>query len=242
MPNLPIIPPIAPEGFCQTLTSDWINQILALMGQSVAVFQDVGTIVLNQESTPSPEQINYLWYKPSTGLTYYYSSGAWISPHKYGPNDPVASMWVEATPAQIWAFDGGDGSDPGVVAPVLNAGAMWIIDPNYAGRSPMGVGTIPDSGGLTIGVGGNLGKGAELQTSEQVGPHIHTMNPDDISVTPGSGSATGFQYAPAATGDPHSPLVANVNTYAAGQQAMPVLHPVRGSYRIIRSARVNYKG
>lgn len=241
MPYLPLIMPTAPQGFCATLTAtNWIQQLLNLIATGSAVFDTsagAGTIVLSQETTPDPTQRGFLWFKPSKGRVFSYGAGGWTSPHPYAAGSPVR-FWFEGTPADIWAFDGGDGSDPTSTNPTGNVGAMWIIDPNYAGRSPMGVGAIPTSNpAKNLSLSENFGEGAHAQTAAEVGTHSH--GPDAISADAFLGHAKVGQgvYNVGGGGDTSQfSLTAAAGTGAAAN----VVHPVRGLFCIMRSGRDNY--
>lgn len=245
MPNLPIIPPSVPEGFCNTLGPNWIQQIVNLMGQAVAVFSDVGTIVLNQESVPNANQRDFLWFRPSTGLTYYWDTGtsAWISPHRDEPNSDVRRWWA----GSLLDLESYDGGSPGAVG--ANAGPMWEEDTAFRGRSPMSPGAIPDANpAKTLAVNEDYGEGAHTGTAQQVPPHTHPLTADasivdgdNIKVvTSGGGSVVGLQIG--GSGDASDDLVVAANEFTGTQEASPVIHPVRGLYAIRRTARINYVG
>lgn len=244
MPNLPIVPPTVPEGFCNTLTEDWVQQIVNLMSQSVAIFADVGTIVLKQEAQPNANQREYLWYKPSTGITYYWDTGtsAWISPHLDEPGSDVRRWWA----GTLLALESYDGGSPGAVG--ANAGPMWEEDTTMRGRSPMGPGAIPDSNpAKTLAVGEAYGKGAELFTGQQVPPHTHPLTADasivdgdQIKVVNTGSGGPGLQIG--LTGTASSNLAVANNEFTGSQEASPVVHPVLGLYAIKRTARINYVG
>ncbi len=221
------------------------------MGQSVAVWTDVGTIVLNQESQPNANQRDFLWYKPSTGITYYWdtSTSAWISPHPAVAGG-IDRRWVEGTPTEILTYDGGDTGAPGA-----NSGPMWEIDTNYAGRSPMGPGAIPGSfPPKTLLLSEDYGEGAHTGTAAQLVPHTHAfgvsggVDTDNIldgdnvhTVLPGGGTTAGLQIG--LTGDSQPSLTIEPNQASGSVEASPVIHPVRGVFCIRRtSTRVNYVG
>ena len=244
--NLPLQMPTLPEGFCNTLGADWVQQILNEVAKGVAILQAPGNgyIIINQESAPDPTQrTGFLWRKPSLGsLLFQWSGGAWVCPHLYPPNG-LAAMWVEASPAQIWAFDGGDGSDPAVTPPSGSVGAMWIIDPNYAGRSPMGVGAIPNStDSLTLGQDYGEGQHKILVTElPALIPLTATLPGNRTNLEAGGPqwlAPLGSHGASLTSPATEDGSFAFVNT--GGDQPHQTVHPVRGGYRIIRSNRLNY--
>lgn len=236
MPDLPLEFDAVPEGFCNSLNdSDWVQTLTNFLAQGVAKFDGSGfTVVLNQSTAPGPNDRDKLWRDPDTGLTYQWLSGAWITPHLYPPGG-IAAMWVEATPAQIWAFDGGDGTDPAVNPPTTNNGAMWVIDTNYVGRSPMGAGIIPGSvPEKTLVIGENFGEGSHLQTEEELAAHTHDTEFKEREAEGNDNTGMmGF------IGTDRTP----VETTSTGESTpFNVVSPVRGNYRIVRSQRVNYVG
>ena len=244
MPTLPIIPPSVPEGFCNTLGPDWVHQIINLMGQAVAVFTDVGTIILSQEDQPNESQRNFLWHKPSTGIIYKWSTGAgaWLAPNRELPLSDERRWWAGDL-VNLPNYDGGNTMPLGI-----NSGPMWEEDTEFVGRSPMHPGAIPDANpAKTLAVGENYGEGSHTMTAQEVGPHTHPLNADssivngaNIKVVNSGSGSTGLMIG--LTGPASTDLSVLNNTYIASQQKMPVLHPVRGLYAIKRTIRANYVG
>ena len=261
MPDLIIIPPAVPEGFCNTLTGDWVQQLANfIVGKAVAKFEGVGTIILDQDTQPDPTQQGFLWRPPSRGMVFKYSGGAWITPHLYPPNGSGASgprIWFEGSEADLWSFDGGDGTNPSIYAPsdaAASAGPMWVVDHNYDGRIPMGAGDIAGTTPVkTLAVSENYGEGQHTLTAEENAPHSHgTQNTGDSFATlkAGSGGAqdnTGLRtVVDGATGTngwlgsyPQTGISGGDATThdPKGHQNVP---PVRGGFWARRSARVNY--
>jgi len=142
MPDLPIIAPTLPQGFCPTTWQELINEGV---GKAVAQFSGSGfTVLINQEAVPAVSDRDKLWRRPSQasrGL-YEFSGGTWVVIHPEPASGSVRRWW-EGTEASLWAYDGGDGTNPSINPPATNNGAMWEVDHAYDGRSPMGAGTIP---------------------------------------------------------------------------------------------------
>jgi hypothetical protein len=226
------------------LGEDWVQQVVNLMGQAVAVFTDVGTIVLAQEAQPNANQRDFLWRKPSTGITYNWDAGtsAWISPHPEPPNGAVR-RWFEGTLTALLTYDGGDTNAPGT-----NSGPMWTQDTNYDGRSPMGPGVIPGSNpAKTLALSEDFGAGAVAGTAQNVPPHTHPLNADasimdgdNIKVVETGVGGRGLQIG--GSGPASTDLSVQANEFTGTQEASSVLHPVRGLYCIRRTVRVNYVG
>lgn len=240
MPNLPIIPVSLPEGYC--VTGGWQQVSTDLVGGAVAVLEGSGfTVIIDSESVPSPENNGYLWRRPSTGLIYSYESGAWVTPHPEPPSGEARRLYVGTT-VQLQTYDGG-----AVGAVGTAAGPMWEVDTDFDGRSPMGPGAIPTANpAKTLAVGENYGEGAHAMTAQEVGPHTHPLNEDDLSSQPGGGTQAGimFQETANGSGNPMSPSTLQVltNAYTTTQQSMPILHPIRGAYIIKRTSRQMYLG
>ena len=244
MPNLPIVAPTVPEGFCNTLGPDWVQQVINLMSQAVAVFDGVGTIVLDQEDQPSPEQRAFLWHEPSTGRIYHWdsTSGAWISPNPEEASGD-ARRWWSGDLTTLQTYDGGE-----IGAVGTNSGPMWEEDTAFAGRSPMGPGAIPTSNpAKTLAVNEDYGEGAHTQNAQEVGPHTHPLDSeasitdgDNIKIVNTGGGGPGLMIG--LTGSATDDLTVLANKYTTTQQAMSVLHPIRGLFCIKRTIRVNYVG
>lgn len=245
--DLPIIAPTLPEGFCESLSGpDWAQTLINEgVGRAVAKLDGSGfSVVINQETQPDPSQQTALWYQPSTGLTFSFGGGAWVTPHRSPPGSDERRMWV-GTLVGLRSFDGGDGS---ATTPATNVGAMWEEDTDFQGRSPMGVGAIPTSNPPTnLAVATNAGEGAHTQTANEVGPHTHPLAAD-TTIQDGDGVAcvaTGSGGDGLMRGDSGTPLTSitvSNNEYTPAQAAMPIVHPVRGAYVIRRTARINYVG
>lgn len=241
--ELPLQMPTVEEGFCNNLTGeDWVQVLFNKIAQGVAILNagsGAGTIILNQESAPSAEQRDFLWFKPSTGLIFSWDSGggAWTSPNR-SPAGGSERRFFEGVDTEIWAYDGGDGSNPSVTPPAANVGAMWEIDTNYAGRSPMGPGAIASANpAKNLALSENFGDGAHTITIQELPAHTHPPADDYGSfagfVSPGEPSTV------EATGGTEIERMLQTGA-TGGDEAMPIVHPCRGIYVIKRTARTNY--
>jgi hypothetical protein len=104
----------------------------------------------------------------------------------------------------------------------------------------MGAGVILGANpAKTLAVGEAFGEGAHTQLADEVGPHTHEPSPKIMASSPGSASVSGIING--GTGNAMPDLAVLANTYATTQQAMPVVHPVRGRHFIKRTARRFYK-
>lgn len=72
-------------------------------------------------------------YQYATGL------GQWVCPYRIPALAKERMVWV-GTPAELWAYDGGDGSDPASTVSI-STGSFWEVDTNFADNVAGGVGT-----------------------------------------------------------------------------------------------------
>lgn len=246
-----LVPPTLADGYCPGSLQEFTNDIIS--GTTIQSSISTDNIVI---SDTAPTDTTKIWFKTVGGLP--------TDPNQFYAWNPSLGQWVKANPAAPSGFErrlfvgtapGGDLDtyDGGAAGAVGDAsGPMWEIDTDFAGRSPMAPGAIPTANpAKTLSVGENYGEGAHLQTVEEVGPHAHE---EGIYVRT---STTGYWNpangsTPAANGDTaqdtalvldrNFPWTAD-NTYAAaGQQTMPIIHPVRGAWIIKRTARIYYLG
>lgn len=194
---------------------------------------------IDSESEPSASDRDKLWFKREvggapTGRLYAYYNGNWVMPNPEAAGG-YARRIFRGTPEQIWAYDGGDGTDPAINPPTSAAGAMWVIDTDFGGRFPIGVGTVQPSG-TVVAQGDTGGADQHTLTVDEMPEHNHpplvsghnfcTYTPDNTGVNDGN---LGNDFIGAATtgntggSDPHS-----------------ILNPYLGVYFIRRSNRVFY--
>lgn len=231
-------PGVVPEGFCPSGETFWqqvYELFLSLTQYSLQAnqaFYNYGNVI------PTPENRVYPWIRSSGGYpdrTYQYAGGLWLSKH---PLPPGFTAIAPATITSQALLDVWDEGETGAVG--FYTGPFWEIDTDFEGRSPMGAGAIPTSNpAKTLAVGEEYGEGAHTQLADEVGPHTHLPSPKTMATSPGSGSVQGILFG--GTGDARPDLAVLANTYATTQQAMPVIHPVRGRYFIKRTARLYYK-
>ena len=203
---------------------------------------------------PEVDDQDKLWFNTTDGRLYFFTNGDWYTRHPRPPGPNGERMpWV-GTEADLWDFDGGDGTDPGVSAPTEFSGAMWEVDHTYDGRIPMAPGTIPGTSD-TISAGVNDGA-AEVELSvEQLPGHQHIVpvcaikaqNTDpDPGVSPatvqyGIGKDQGSGNVPddsSGSFDRAFPLTSEASTESPpAQEAVSLIPPVRGTFMAKRTAR-----
>ena len=237
--------PTVPEGFCNSLNnSNWVQTLVNLIAQGVAILDGSGfSVVLNQSTAPGPTDRDKLWRDTDTGRVYNWDGGAWVTPNPEEPSGNARRLWAGSL-SDLISYDGGSAGAVGT-----NSGPMWEEDTDMAGRSPMHPGSIPTANPAKIlAVGENYGEGAHAQTTQEVGPHTHPLV-TEAGITNADGSIdvvnTGVGTAGlmiGLTGPQTTPLSVQTNAYTTTQEPMPVLHPIRGLYVIKRTGRLNYVG
>lgn len=137
---------------------------------------------------PSTEDRNKPWIRLNADGTldgvYVYAMGKWLRPHEKEAGSSERIIWV-GSEASLWAYDGGDGNNPGTTAPTATTGAMWQRDTAFDFRIPLGIGTSPavtqpsgaSTGGTVVAVT-NTG-GAEdteiILAANQIPEHRHAI-------------------------------------------------------------------
>jgi hypothetical protein len=236
---LPITPGTLPVGFCfeswQTTLVEFANHLQAVLENGLAYYN-------YGDTKPAPELQIYPWLN-TNDMRWYRFSGQWITNHEFLPGRHTWEIFD--TEADIWSFDGGDGSDPSTSPPTSTAGAMWELETLLNGRSPMSPGVIVNSNPpKTLGYGEAFGEGAHLQGVEEVGPHDHPISSqssithDGVVDVVNSSSASDDGLFIGQSGTLSNPLTVGVNSYAAGQQRGNVVHPVYGMACIVRTNRI----
>lgn len=132
------------------------------------------SVIIDSGTEPDAEDRDKLWHKQlpggaPTGKLYSYYLGKWVTPHPIEASAKMR-MWWTGTESELWAFDGGDGSDPSSSAPTATTGAMWSRDTDYDFRFPLAMGTSPAPASTSV-VPGDTG-GEENHTATDL-DHIH---------------------------------------------------------------------
>jgi len=257
--TIPLIAPSLPLGWCPTSEQDratmLFNRAGALLPTGAGWTVKVSTLA---DPPTAAEQSNTLWLvlgaDGSPTRLYKYSGGYWSSEHPVTASGSQRSLWV-GTENDLWAFDGGDGTDPTTSPPTARTGAMWQVDHDFDFRALMGPGTSPDS--TVLAVGANLG--AEFITlAIENFPHQHPFgylyhgtSSDDALFLHGSTvtipSTTGYAVHGDASGESTTATSADLITGApiapqdsTAATTKSVLNPVRGIFVIKRTARTHY--
>lgn len=192
--DLPLIPGSLPVGWCPASEQDRYNKYFALGIAQLSL--GTGYTIKYSDTEPTPEErANTLWYKTIGGVPdrlYVYYNGYWSAQHEVPADGEERRLWV-GSEANVWAYDGGDGTDPGAGGANVTAqtGAMWMVDHSFDFRFPIGVGTNPvtyDGGAATtVGVGGTGGAERHTLLLSEIPEHTHTFEEDQF----GHGAADG---------------------------------------------------
>jgi hypothetical protein len=150
--------------------------------KGVAVLGDI-TGILIQDSAPDPEERDKAWIRltapggpPVSSRPLVWYNGQWVAKHPYAASGDVRLLWV-GEPADLETFDGGS---TGAVSDI--SGPFWEIDSGFAGRIPIGVGTVPDQT-TVVAVDTNTGSGQTTLSSANIPSHTHEIGVESSDVT-----------------------------------------------------------
>ena len=219
-----------PAGYCpasyQTLLNDFVARLSGYVPNGIK-----GVVI--SATPPVAEDQDKLWVKLSGTSPvgqFVYDGGSWVFPHEVPASGNERRIWV-GSPTDLETYDGGAS---GMVGPTT--GPFWEVDADFAGRSPMGVGTMP--GGTAIALDQNLGNEKTTQTEAQMPVHRHgpggpdaqkrIIRVDDKADSAGLGLAFGADGATETF---------NWTQPTGSGEAMTTLSPVRGCHVIMRTAR-----
>jgi len=140
---LDLTTPTLPDGFCWPSTPQALAN--ALFALSKAVWP--GTITGIHIGLTPPTDLTLLWVKTDANgspIGTFTHSGVgpsgWTMPHPDAPAAGFRKLWIGLA-ANVPALDGGNANA------VADAdGPFWVIDANFAFRSPIGPGTNPQGG------------------------------------------------------------------------------------------------
>lgn len=195
--------------------------------------------------TPPVTTVPPLWLQTTLDATstnpYYYgdlirmfiwNGSAWVSPNPVPPGSSERRIWV-GTENDLWAYDGGSGTDPAVDPPTLTSGAMWVKDTTFDFRFPVGVGTnttiYAPNPATSIGLLDTGGEEKHVLLTAELAKHYHALQNAlgttgvIISGTVAGGSFLGeyvfYGTAYAGNDDPHNNMPPYVGVYFAKRSA-----------------------
>ena len=231
------------SGYCPSSWQQLLNDFVART--SATVPGGLGVIVSSTE--PGPDDRDKVWVRlDGVGQPrgqYIFINGEWVWPHDFdGVIDANERRLFGGSEAQVWAYDGGDGTNPaGPPTPQASSGAMWEADHNFDARFPVGPGTT--AGGTVIAVGGTGGSDQTLLDGTNMPRHRHAYG---IETNGESAAAeTGTLHTTGTTRWDASETTADVAYTRYIGETTPVkftnLPPYRGIWLIKRTARIYYK-
>lgn len=251
--NVLLTPGTLPQGYCFTGLQQYYNDIIGL-----TLAQIPGSLSLFNfgANVPDPADQDKPWIRTNADGTLegiYTYSGVWSRPHPVPAGDNERRIWV-GTEAQLWSYDGGDGTDP--AAATDTTGSMWAIDTAFDFRFPVGAGTnattYDGNPASTIAVKGTGGAERHVLLEAELPEHTHVLannvgNANSTPIAAGEyASANGrgdvddkWCYALSKSLGDESPNVGKVGETGtdASHQNMPPYYGVRF---IKRSSRIYY--
>jgi microcystin-dependent protein len=183
-----------PVGYCWVSPQQYAQDLFGASGGIItATVPGAGNPVIISGSDPgaSYHDGQTIWARTVGGYIegFYIWLGGWYRPHPIAPSAQSRIIWM-GSEANLWAYDGGDGNDPGSIAPTATTGAMWQRDTTFGDetgsnifRIPIGAGKNPTAydGGtaLTIAIGGTGGVERLALASTEMPPHSHGVTKPD---------------------------------------------------------------
>lgn len=137
--SIKLFPPTWQGGNCIQDIQEFVNFIFTGTGEVQGGPWDL----VIQEDEPEPEDRGKVWIRLFGGLVdrkYTYFNGQWVSRHPITPASEERRIFCGLA-VDVVRYDGGD---EGILGDA--SGAMWEIDPLFAARMPIGVGTLPLAG------------------------------------------------------------------------------------------------
>lgn len=228
-----------PDGYCPTSYQNLGNDFAAaLIGYLPGSF----ITVITGDTEPSAIDRDKPWIRPD-GRWYQYSApglGTWVARNNLPPGSVM--MYAAASESDIWAFDGGDGTNPTTNVPTASTGAMWEMVSQLAGKIPVGPGTLNPSGTVIV-TGSTAGVDQVTLTQAQlpdVDFQVVTRNGDSTLsanvIGYGAGGGASSQVF-AGAGFPSSNVVADSGGNGDAINTMPPYYCI---YFIRRTSRIWY--
>lgn len=181
--NLNLIWANLPVGFCWTNAQDFVTTLQSILSGTVSIN---GVII--QNGLPDNSDQDKLWVRTDNSgrpTQLYLFQGQWIWPHPEAPSSKMCRIW-DGTEASLWAYDGGDGTDPSISAPTATTGAMWKRNPNFGTddgatpfRMPVGIGknltTYDGNPAFVIAPGQTGGEERHTLSTSEMPAHTHNL-------------------------------------------------------------------
>lgn len=200
-----------PEGYCFTTPQRFALDVVAGM---TGYLPGQYNVVIDSETEPSADDREKMWHKlypggAPSGKIFKYYLGKWVTPHPIEAGGDERRIWV-GNESDIWAYDGGDGTNPSTDAPTATTGAMWERDTDFDFKFPVGVGTSPAPYSTTISVGATGGEEKHTLQDEEMPLHGHPAQYNSggegesdadggIMIGPGSDTKSAYSGTPSET-------------------------------------------
>lgn len=141
MPSNAIVTLVAgqlPQGFCFQTPQQYYEAIIA----ATSAFLPGNFSTFNFGNTvPDPGDQDKPWLRLDVNGDidrWYVFVGQWRAPNPIPPSSLERRIF-RGSGVDIWSYDGGDGTDPGVNPPTDTTGAMWQRDLTFNERFPLGL-------------------------------------------------------------------------------------------------------
>lgn len=244
--NIQITTATVPNSFCFTTWQQAWSELVSLLS---------GTLVGNTNTfnygnaTPSAANRDKPWLRLNNDGTpdkwYVFYGGYWLSP--IIPYSLYERRILVCTLAQVWAYDGGDGtdpSDPGHI-PTAYTGATWEVDPEFDARYAIGAGTTAKGTVITV-----ADKSEVPLNSANIPPHSHNIAIDGAAAGNDDGQKLGALYNQAGyvnnwshAPDAYTASLASTRNNASSVSSgdsVEILPPYKAVYFVKRTARMFY--
>lgn len=226
----------------QTLNEAIINAAHAEMDASFS------GIVMSL-TAPDVDDQDKAWFNLTNGFLYFFSGGYWVRPHPILPSAIGLRILWPHTEAELWAYEGGDGSDPSTSAPTPTSGAMWEVDSTFAGKFILAPGTLSPSGDV-VGIGSTGGADEIELAVENLPEHFHYISNSNASGTQllaethsmtvagvESGGATDRNYTLTGLSAATNPADVGRSSLTGDGDPTPIVPPYKAIYVAKRTAR-----
>lgn len=245
-----------PANYCFTTPTQFWIDLQALISATVANLSGINY----GNAVPAPADQNKPWMRLNGDGTpdgFYVFNGVWERQHPFPPSSNARIIWM-GTESDLWAYDGGDGTDPSSTPPTDTTGAMWVRDTAFgsddgvnAFRVPIGIGKYPtgyDGGSpLQIGVGDLHGEQRHTLITSEIPPHQHNvvntdtgdpsapnLNPGNYITNYGQHAASSIEYLLCGSA---TVATLGLTALAGGGTSHNLLNPCIGVIFAKRSAR-----
>lgn len=183
--TIPLTPASLPPGYC---FSTWQQLVIDIFtGAFGTIPGNLGIGFNYGPDIPGVDDQNKPWIRTDVSGgdmgKWTFGYGRWTQRH-FPPAGPNGDRIIWAgTLADLYSWDGGDGTDPTVTPPTQVTGSFWEQDTDFAARTIVGVGTLPLSG-TVLAVGDTGGLDQVKLTLEEMFPHTHTPQAEEQAGKP----------------------------------------------------------